>query len=355
MTKVVICDDSAFMREVIAKVLEGETGVDVVGSAADPYEARDLIKATNADVLTLDVEMPRMDGLTFLEKIMRLRPMPVVMVSTLTARGADVSLAALEMGALDVVHKPANLEAGFDEFSADLRRAIHAAARANVHTIQANRAGARRDQTSKLIGDAFDRQTLFAVGASTGGVEALLSFVAELPANTPPTVIVQHMPASFTGRFAQRLDKATEAHVVEARHGQLVKAGECVVARGGVHLTLGQTDKPGEWRCSERESEPVSGHRPSVDVLFQSLLNLDKAKVHAAVLTGMGADGAQGLTDLRAAGAATYAQDERSALVYGMPRVAKRLGGVQHEGAPGALAQIMLRAATVQPAPGMAR
>lgn len=350
MISVLICDDSALMRDVLARALGSDPDIEVVGTASDPYEAREMIKRTNADVLTLDVEMPRMDGITFLENIMRLRPMPVVMVSSLTAKGANVSLDALQVGAFDVVLKPKNLEAQYDSFADELARTVRAAAGANVRA--RSQVSARRETGAAAAASAgsaggpagqYSPNTVFAVGASTGGVDAVTNFLKTFPDNAPPTFVVQHMPESFTKAFAERLARTTGLRVREAEDGGLVESGTCVIAPGGRHLKAERTARG--WVSRLGDEDAVQGHRPSVDVLFQSLADIDGADVYAGVLTGMGSDGAEGLLALKNAGASTYGESEASALIYGMPRAAQRLGAVTHEGDPAFIGRHMIKSA----------
>lgn len=329
--RVVVVDDSATMRGLIAAALRRDPEIEVVGSAGDPHEARQAIKALNPDVITLDVEMPNMDGLEFLERIMRLRPMPVVMVSTLTQAGAETSIKALELGAIDCVAKPVGtVSEGFAELAAKVR----AAARAKVRPRGAAPAHAcvRRDYAPSGV--------LLALGASTGGVEALLTILGQFPADCPPTVITQHMPANFTTSFAARLDRACAATVQEAYDGASIEPGRVYLAPGGSrHLAVARS---GGLRCRLTESEPVSGHRPSVDVLFGSVAEAAGAAAVGVILTGMGRDGARGLGSMREAGARTLGQDEASSIVYGMPKAAADLGAVERQAPLSHLAEIAL-------------
>nr|WP_314433195.1 chemotaxis response regulator protein-glutamate methylesterase [uncultured Brevundimonas sp.] len=318
--RVLVVDDSLTMRNLISAALRQDPDIEVVGTAADPIEARAAIKALNPDVLTLDVEMPNMNGLEFLDKIMRLRPMPVVMVSTLTAAGTDVTLAALEIGAVDAVAKPAVARA--DAFG-ELILKVKAAARSRVR--------ARGDTPSAAVapcGYVVDPSHVLAIGASTGGVEALVTILSGFPADCPATVVTQHMPASFTASFAARLDRICAPTVTEARDGDLLKPGHVYLAPGGVaHLEVSSGPTP---RCRLVDSDPVNGHRPSVDVMFESVARL-KRPMTGVILTGMGKDGARGLLAMRQAGARTLGQDEATCVVYGMPRAAFELGAVERQ------------------------
>jgi two-component system chemotaxis response regulator CheB len=318
--RVLIVDDSPTMRSLIAGNLRRDPAIEVVGQAGNAREARQAIKTLDPDVLTLDVEMPEMNGLELLEKIMRLRPMPVVMVSTLTQAGTDVTLRALELGAVDCVAKPDGPHSGtFDS----LAERVKGAATARVRPLgTAPRPIVRHAEVHD------DR--IVAIGSSTGGVEALIALLSEFPKDCPPTVITQHMPPSFTKSFAARLDRLCAPTVAEATDGAPLKRGQVWLAPGGEnHLTvIGE----GELRCRLRASGLVNGHRPSVDVLFASLVKAGVSRrVVGVVLTGMGRDGAEGLLSLRQAGAQTFGQDEATCVVYGMPKAAKEIGAVGME------------------------
>jgi two-component system chemotaxis response regulator CheB len=319
--RVLIVDDSATMRGLITATLRRDPGIEVVGSAADPHEARAAIKALNPDVITLDIEMPNMDGLEFLEKIMRLRPMPVVMLSTLTQTGAEATLRALELGAVDCMAKPLSL-AGDDVLS-DLAERVRLAATAQVRPVGEARPAPRPREAYHPTAQVL------AIGSSTGGVEALLRVISQFPANCPPTVITQHMPAAFTPSFAARLNRATDASVAEAYEGAPLDVGKIWLAPGGAaHLeVVGRTS----LRCRLTAGETVNGHRPSVDVLFRSVVQAAGANSVGVILTGMGRDGGQGLLEMRQAGARTLGQDAASCVVYGMPRVAFELGAVERQ------------------------
>ena len=318
--RVLVVDDSPTMRGLITAALRRDPEIEVVGSAADPLEARALIKELNPDVITLDVEMPNMNGLEFLEKIMRLRPMPVVMVSTLTQAGADITLAALEMGAVDAVGKPSAGVTAAEAF-ADLTTKVKVAARSRVRA----RAPAEANRPRLDYRAAADH--ILAIGASTGGVEALLTIVSAFPADCPATVITQHMPATFTPSFAARLNRSSAATVQEATDGAPLMPGCVYLAPGGeAHLEVSGATP----RCRLVRSDTVSGHRPSVDVLFRSVARLGRPMT-GVILTGMGKDRAQGLLEMRQAGAHTLGQDEASCVVFGMPRVAFETGAVQRQ------------------------
>lgn len=329
--RVLVVDDSPTMRGLITAALRRDPEIDVVGTAADPLEARALIKDLNPDVLTLDVEMPNMNGLEFLEKIMRLRPMPVVMVSTLTQAGAEITLEALEMGAVDAVGKPGAGVTAVEAFS-ELTMKVKTAARSRVRArgpVEAVRPPANYRAAADHI---------LAIGASTGGVEALLTIISAFPADCPATVVTQHMPATFTGSFAARLNKVSGATVSEAVDGAILRPGHVYIAPGGLtHLEVSGAVP----RCRLSQGDTVSGHRPSVDVLFRSVARLGRPMT-GVILTGMGRDGAQGLLEMRNAGAHTLGQDEATCVVYGMPRVAHDLGGVERQLPLGRLSSAIL-------------
>ncbi|MFZ5721167.1 MAG: protein-glutamate methylesterase/protein-glutamine glutaminase [Pseudomonadota bacterium] len=319
MTRVLVVDDSTVMRQLIGAALSADPELEVVGEACDPLQAREAIKALNPDVITLDVEMPNMNGIEFLERLMRLRPMPVVMVSTLTARGTEATLAALELGAVDCIEKPRGSDAaGFRQIAEKVKMAARAKVRQRV------------ERKAPITTESFTpNDKIVAIGSSTGGVEALLSIVERLPANCAPTVITQHMPASFTRSFAERLDRACAAHVTEARSGDPLIPGHVYVAPGGdYHLEIEGTK---HFRCKVTHGEPVSGHCPSVDVLFNSVARTAKDRSVGVILTGMGRDGARGLLAMRQAGGRTLGQDESTCVVYGMPRAAYELGAVERQ------------------------
>ncbi|HEV7353552.1 MAG TPA: chemotaxis response regulator protein-glutamate methylesterase [Brevundimonas sp.] len=318
---VLIVDDSPTMRGLIAATLKRDPDIEVVGYAANPMEARAEIKRLNPDVITLDVEMPGMNGIEFLEKIMRLRPMPVVMVSTLTQAGAEVTLAALELGAVDAVGKPGPGMTTAEAF-ANLSNIVKTAARSRVRTASGAPAPAARGADYRAGGDH-----ILAIGASTGGVEALLSIISRFPANCPATVITQHMPATFTPSFAARLDRSCAATVQEATDGAPLEPGRIYLAPGGaMHLEVAGSTP----RCRLVAGDTVSGHRPSVDVLFHSVAR-SKRPCTGVILTGMGRDGAEGLLAIRQAGGHTLGQDEASSVVYGMPRAAFEIGAVERQ------------------------
>jgi two-component system chemotaxis response regulator CheB len=323
--RVVIVDDSALMRGMLTEMLFGAPGIEVAGTAGDPYEAREVIKRCAPDVVTLDIEMPRMDGLAFLEKIMRLRPLPVIMVSSLTQKGADATVRALELGAVDCIakeasHRLGNLEEKREELIAKVRAA--ATARVMARTVPATPTRLRFDAKSAT-------RSLVAIGASTGGVEALRALLTVLPASLPPLVITQHMPEQFTASFARRLDGLCALRVREAADGMAALPGHAYIAPGGQHLEV--RGVAGGYALQVVPGPLVSGHRPSVDVLFASVAASVGADAVGLILTGMGSDGTQGLSAMREAGALTLGQDEASCVVYGMPRAARLAGAVMAE------------------------
>lgn len=322
--RVLIVDDSAVIREVLSRTLGRDGDITVVGTAVDPIDAREKIKSLSPDVVTLDIEMPNMNGLAFLDKLMRLHPLPVVMVSTLTTKGASETLLALELGAVDFVAKPSHdLAGGLEAFGANLREKVRAAAHSHVHGAAP---AVKSAAPVKLATAAAPRGALIAIGASTGGVEAIRAVLSTIPPDCPPIVIAQHMPAGFTTRFAARLDELSEVRVVEAEDRMPLEPGHAYVARGDWHLRVERSS--GQLKCRLSQDELTSGHRPSVDVLFESVAQTVGAMAVGAILTGMGRDGARGLKKMRDAGAYTVGQSQASALVYGMPRVAFEEGAV---------------------------
>ncbi len=331
VTRVVIVDDSSLFRKVLEQILSRDPEIEVVGTAEDALVAREMIKSLNPDVITLDIEMPNMDGLSFLEKIMRLRPMPVVMVSTLTQHGAEAALKALEMGAVDYHPKPTagvldRLEADAEALCTKVKDAAKAKA---GYGLQPVTAVAKKPSGNKLVRPGYrPGSKIIAIGSSTGGVEALHRVIPGLPENCPPTVITQHMPASFTQAFANRLNNVSAATVSEAQDGDPVVPGRVYVAPGGdTHLEVRRDGT--RLVCRLVEGPLTSGHRPSVDVLFTSVAKVASASAIGVILTGMGRDGASGLKLIRDGGGHTIGQNEESCVVYGMPRVAYEIGGVE--------------------------
>jgi two-component system, chemotaxis family, protein-glutamate methylesterase/glutaminase len=325
--KVLVVDDQASMRRLIRGVLEREPDITVVGEAKDPLEARESIKALNPDVVTLDIEMPRMNGLEFLEKIMRLRPTPVIMVSTLTGAGTDATIRALEIGAVDCIAKPAPGER--DLFGA-LAEKIRVAASSRVGSL-ADRLRTRSDANAAPAASYRPDGSLVAIGSSTGGVEALTAVLGCFPANCPPTVITQHMPPLFTRSFADRLNRLCAPTVAEATDGVILTEGHVYIAPGSPTHHLEVVGGAGRLRCRLRAGDTVNGHCPSVDVLFHSVAKAAGPHALGVILTGMGRDGAAGLLAMRQAGARTLGQDAASSLVYGMPKAAHAVGAVERQ------------------------
>jgi two-component system, chemotaxis family, protein-glutamate methylesterase/glutaminase len=326
MIRVLVVDDSALMRQLLTEILEAAPDIKVVGSAQDPYVARDRIKELDPDVLTLDVEMPRMDGLTFLRNLMRLRPMPVVMVSSLTERGAEVTLHALELGAVDFVRKPDGpIAAGMREYADELIEKIRTAATIKVRPLQVAPAMTTESQPARAISSFRTTDRVLAIGASTGGTEAIKEVLMRLPPDTPGVVIAQHIPAGFSAAFAERMNRQTGLVVKEAADGDRIMLGHAYIAPGDYHLQLARDGA--RYVCRLDRGEPVNRHRPSVDVLFRSVAKAAGANAAAALLTGMGADGAQGLKELCDLGVHTIAQDEATSVVWGMPGEAVKRGG----------------------------
>ena len=323
--RVAIVDDSLLIRELLTALLSADPAFEVVGAACDPFEARELIKQTRPDVITLDVEMPRMDGLTFLGNLMRLRPTPTVMVSTLTEHGADVTLRALALGAVDYIAKPTSGgAAAFAEAGAELIEKLKMAATARVRMPSAAVAAPAAARAEAPTGASRAADFLLAIGGSTGGTEAIREVIAALPSHTPGTVISQHIPAMFSRRFAERLNDCSAMHVSEAEDGEPILHGHAYVAPGGYHLVVARGT--GRWICRLTESEPVHRQRPAVDVMFESVAKQAGARAIGVILTGMGGDGGAGLRTMRDAGAMTIAQDEATSVVWGMPGTAVRLG-----------------------------
>ncbi len=328
--RVLVVDDSATMRSLISESLQQDAGVEVVGQAKDPLEARDTIKLLNPDVITLDVEMPKMNGLDFLEKIMRLRPTPVIMVSNRTSAGTSVAIRALEIGAVDCIAKPSPQDLHtFD----DLASKVKAAASAHVHRYSHARAPMKDLQPASpatAVTPFKSNGKLVAIGSSTGGVEALIKIISQFPLDCPPTVITQHMPPLFTKSLAARMDRICAPHVGEAVDGAPLLPGHVYIAPGGeAHLEITRINN--SLRCRLRQGESVNGHRPSVDVLFASVAKYVGQDAIGVILTGMGRDGAASLLTMREAGARTFGQDESTCVVYGMPKVAFEIGAVQKQ------------------------
>ncbi len=322
--RVVVVDDSTFIRQFLTAALSADAGIEIVATARDPYEAREKIKATNPDVVTLDVEMPRMDGLSFLEKIMTLRPTPVIMVSSLTREGSEATVRALELGAVDYVEKPiATDRHGFEALKSELIAKVKMAAHARPSRRVERRLQPLATPRRRVAG------AIVAIGASTGGVERIRDLLSVLPSDVPPVVITQHMGPSYLASFAARLDSLSALSVALAEPGLRLGPGTAAVAPGNRHLGVIR-DRQG-YVCRISDGPPVSGHRPSVDVLFQSVAEAAGNDAVGIILSGMGRDGADGLLAMRSAGAATIGESEASCVVYGMPRIARQCGAVAVE------------------------
>ncbi|MFN3215185.1 MAG: chemotaxis response regulator protein-glutamate methylesterase [Acidimicrobiales bacterium] len=331
--EVLIIDDSALVRKVLTEILRSEPGIEVVGTAVDPHDARAKIKALNPDVLTLDVEMPKMDGITFLSNLMRLRPMPVVMVSSLTEPGADVTFAALELGAIDFITKPKlDIAEGLEGYAQELVEKVRMAAKARPRprtttTAAAPLRAAVGAPTAGVLARVRATDRLLAIGASTGGTEAIRELLSQMPPDAPPTLITQHIPEAFSGPFAERLDRNSAMSVCQARDGQQILPGHAYVAPGHLHLSVRRDGA--RYTCRLSDADPVNRHKPSVDVLFDSVAQHVGVNAVAVILTGMGADGAQGMQRIREAGGPTIAQDEATSVVWGMPGEAAKIGAAQ--------------------------
>lgn len=333
--KVLVVDDSALIRSLLTEIINSQHDMEVIGCAQDPLIAREKIKALNPDVLTLDVEMPRMDGLVFLDKLMKLRPMPVLMISSLTEKSSFITLHALELGAVDYVTKPKlDIRSGITDYAHEITDKIRVAAKAHIKPAAAKSYG--RSIEPKQSADAVlpvnhrslcGTEKVIAVGASTGGTEALRELLSAMPADSPGILVTQHMPEAFTRAFAKRLDGICKISVKEAEHGERVLPGHAYVAPGNRHLLLGRSGA--NYITELADGPPVNRHRPSVDVLFRSASNAGGKNAIGVILTGMGNDGAAGMMEMRTAGAFTIAQDEESCVVFGMPKEAIAHGGVE--------------------------
>ena len=335
--RVLVVDDSAVMRQLLTEILNSDPDIEVVGTAPDPFVAREKIKLLNPDVLTLDVEMPRMDGLAFLRNLMRLRPMPVVMCSSLTQKGAAVALDALSLGAIDFVAKPAvDVIHGIREAAQEIVSKVKMASRAQVRPLVENAPAARvaeRHDAGAVLPKrsapthfaTTDR--IIAIGASTGGTEAIKQVLSSLPADIPGIVIVQHIPKAFSGPFAIRMNASSVLNVCEASDRQPILAGHVYIAPGDQHLLVVRDGA--RYQCRLSDGDLVNRHRPSVDVLFRSVAQSAGRNSIGVMLTGMGRDGAEGMKEMRDAGASTIAQDEASSVVWGMPGAARQIGAVQ--------------------------
>ncbi len=327
--KVLIVDDSAVARNILIQGLRQYPFIEVVGSAPDPYVAKDKIIQLNPDVLTLDVEMPRMDGLTFLKKIMEYRPMPVVMVSSLTKNGCELTLSCLEAGAIDFITKPAiDVSDGIERMISDLADKIKFASRVKVKKrgLSDNNMAKVRPVPSFAMIETTNK--IITIGASTGGTEAIKYVLERMPADSPGILITQHMPEKFTTSFAERLNKLCHIEVREARHGDSIIPGLALIAPGNYHMSLSRSGA--RYFVETHQAPPVNGHRPSVDVMFESVAKYAGKNALGVIMTGMGADGARGLLTMRENGAKTIAQDEESCVVFGMPKEAIKLGAAEN-------------------------
>lgn len=326
MIKVLIVDDSAMVRQVFARELAREGDIEVVGTAPDPYVARDKIVALRPDVITLDIEMPRMDGLTFLRKLMKHFPLPVIIVSSLTRKGGKVALEAVESGAVEVLAKPGEAYSVGD-MGQQLAEKIRAAALIDV-TERAKKIDLSKFTGKRLAALSETTNKVIAVGSSTGGTEALKAFLTRLPANAPGIVMVQHMPANFTNAFAERLNELCQIEVKEAEDGDVVRSGRALLAPGNFHMLMRRSGA--RYLVNVKTGPMIHYQRPAVDPLFRSVARYVGANAVGVILTGMGADGAKGMREMKDAGAVTFAQDEASCVVYGMPKEAVKTGGVDH-------------------------
>lgn len=328
--KVLVIDDSALIRGVMKEIINREKDMECVGAAPDPLEAREMIKVLNPDLITLDVEMPKMDGMEFLEKLMRLRPMPVLMVSTLTERGAEVTLRSLELGAVDFVSKPKldivrGMEGAAAEITDKIREVAQARVRKTVISPEQEKYSADAILPS-VAGRYSSTEKLIIIGASTGGTEAIREILTKLPADAPGVLVTQHMPEHFTKSFAERLNTLCKITVKEAEHNERVLPGHAYIAPGNWHMLLRRSGA--NYVVNLDQGQLVNRHRPSVDVLFRSAANVAGANAIGVILTGMGKDGVQGLLEMKQAGSHTLAQDEQTCVIFGMPKEAIAAGAV---------------------------
>ena len=331
--KVLVVDDSAMIRKVLKKIINQERDMECVGVAPDPWIAREMIKEFNPDVLTLDVEMPKMDGLDFLERLMRLRPMPVLMVSTLTELGSDVTFRALELGAVDFISKPKlDIERGLEDYADMITSMIRTAAGANIraHKTATNSSPLKKYTADSVLPSVSGRfastEKLIVIGASTGGTEAIKKILTQLPADAPGILVTQHMPENFTRSFAKRLDTLCKISVKEAEDNERILPGHAYIAPGNYHLSVKRSGA--NYMTKLDQGELVNRHRPSVDVLFKSAAKVAGTNALGVILTGMGKDGVQGMAEMKATGSYTIAQDEKSCVIFGMPKEAILAGAV---------------------------
>lgn len=340
--KVLVVDDSALVRSLLAEIIRATPGLELVGLAPDAFVARDMVKQFSPDVITLDIEMPRMDGLSFLEKLMSARPTPVVMISTLTEEGADATLRALELGAVDFIPKPKlGIASGIREYTDLIVEKIQEAAVAKVKApVKKNTPVLKAEQKITTGMRLQSTEKIIAIGASTGGTEAIKELLMQLPAAVPGIVMTQHMPPGFTRTFAERLDKLTRLHVVEAKGGERILPGHAYLAPGGHHLIVVRSGA--DYVVKLSDAEPVHRHRPAVDVMMESVALAGGKNVLGVLLTGMGKDGAKGMLNIREHGGYTLAQDEASCVVYGMPKEAVSVGGVDQTVELGTMGAVLL-------------
>jgi two-component system, chemotaxis family, protein-glutamate methylesterase/glutaminase len=326
--KVLVVDDSALVRSLLSEIIRNAPQFTLVGAAPDAYVARDMIKQFSPDVITLDIEMPKMDGLTFLEKLMIARPTPVVMISTLTEAGADATLHALELGAVDFIPKPKlGIAEGLREYTEIIIEKLESAASIKLKPLVKKNPDVIISHSEKIVTSRLQStEKIIAIGASTGGTEAIKDVLMQLPAAVPGIVMTQHMPPGFTRTFAERLNKLTKLHVMEAKGGERILPGHAYLAPGGFHLLVVRYGA--DYVIKLSDSEPLHRHRPAVDVMMESVAKAGGKNVIGILLTGMGKDGAQGMLDIRNAGGYTLAQDEQSCVVYGMPKEAVAIGAV---------------------------
>ena len=325
-TRVIVVDDSALVRSLLTEIINRQPDMECIGAANDPLQAREMIRSLNPDVITLDVEMPRMDGIDFLGRLMRLRPMPVVMVSTLTERGAEVTMRAFELGAVDFVAKPRiGLAAGIQQLAAEITDKIRVASKARVHRLAATagapggQAPAAAERSAPLLG-RLSTEKIIAIGASTGGTEAIREVLTPMPADSPAIVITQHMPPGFTTSFAARLDSLCRVTVKEAADGERILPGHAYIAPGGRQFHISRSGA--NYVAVVDDGPPVNRHKPSVEVLFKSVAALAGRNAVGVMLTGMGDDGASAMREMKDAGSYNFVQDEASCVVFGMPREA---------------------------------
>ncbi len=338
--KVLIVDDSALVRKILTEILNSDKEIEVVGTALDPLIARDKIKQLKPDVITLDVEMPRMDGVTFLRNLMRLHPLPVVMISSLTEKGADITFDALEAGAIDFVAKPKiDVKDGLQEYTEEIVEKVKAASKVKVGIVSGSSATTKPVEKKLSADSVIQKQTgkkrfkttdqIIALGASTGGTEAIKEVLVQMPPDSPGMVISQHIPEAFSGPFAERMNGVSAMTVCEAKDGQQILPGHVYIAPGSHHLLVERNGA--QYICRLNDGERVNRHKPSVDVMFRSVAQNVGPNAIGVILTGMGDDGAKGLLEMKETGAKTMVQDEKTSVVWGMPGSAAKLGAADSE------------------------